>query len=63
MKIVQCPIWCVGETNEHDYNFVIKKDTNEFTYLVTGCISTFRGQDSDILNPRDITILDNIAED
>jgi hypothetical protein len=64
MKIVQCPKWCVGETNENDYIFIIKKDINEFSHRsIDDTVTYFRGLDSDILNPRDITILDNIAED
>jgi len=64
MKIVQCPIWSVGETSENDYIFIIKKDINEFSHRsIDNKVSYFMGDDDGILNPKDITILDNIAED
>jgi hypothetical protein len=67
MKIVQCPEWCVGDSNKHpeDFFFIIKTEQNGYTHRkADGEVTKFFSSiESEILNPRDITILDNIAED
>jgi hypothetical protein len=69
MKIVQCPEWCKDSSNpdRQDFYFVIKTEENGYTYKniyeSSGHIKFHTNNELDILTEKDITILDNIAED